>query len=124
MLLQDGPKKGCKISPEEMSVIAAAIKILNNVALLDLEMFQESLGSPENKLAFFHIVYQLLTLCTVSVESETFSEKTKLLHEAILLVGLYVLKNPKNQELVRWGKSPSILQQLITLPFLYFSDPK
>lgn len=122
--MQDGPKKGFKLSSDAMYIVIVAIKILNDVALLDIPMFQESLGSAENKLPFFHLVYQLLTFCT-SPETEFGGEKgNQLLNELILLIGLFTLQNHKNQEVVQWGKSPAILQQLCTLQFVYFSDAK
>lgn len=123
LLLQDGPKKGLKMSSEAMSIVIIAIRILNNVALLDISMFQESLGCAENKLVFFHLVYQLLSFCTCS-ETDYGEKGNLLLNELILLIGLYTLQNKKNQEVMNWGKSPAILQQLCTLPFVYFSDTK
>lgn len=49
--------------------------------------------------------------------------RTSLLHEVILLIGFYVQGSSKNQQLVRIGQYPVILQQLTSLPFHYFCMP-
>jgi hypothetical protein len=49
---------------------------------------------------------------------------SKVLHELILLVGYFSLRNSKSQALLRWGPSPVILKRMVALPFEYFSDPR
>lgn len=47
-----------------------------------------------------------------------------LLHELLLFLGYITLQTERNQEILQWGSSPTILQRLCSLPFVYFSDSK
>ena len=47
-----------------------------------------------------------------------------MLAEAVLAMGYYSLRSPKNQERLHWGKRPTPLDRLCDLPFRYFSDPR
>lgn len=42
-----------------------------------------------------------------------------LLHEAVLLLGLFAAQHPSHQEKLSWGPAPSVLQRLCTIPSLY-----
>ncbi len=47
-----------------------------------------------------------------------------LLNEVLLLAGLYVLLQPANQDVLLWGRSPTILQLLAEVPFAYLVEPQ
>lgn len=55
---------------------------------------------------------------------DTHELSSKVLHELILLVGYFSLRNSKSQALLRWGPSPVILKLMVDLPFEYFSEPR
>jgi hypothetical protein len=55
--------------------------------------------------------------------SYSYSAGTHLLHELLILVGNASLNHPINQSVLRFGQGPVILQQILCLPFDYFSDP-
>ena len=42
----------------------------------------------------------------------------------IILVGYFTANHPDNQSIVQSGSQPSVLQQLASLPFQYFSQPE
>lgn len=42
-----------------------------------------------------------------------------LLHEAVLLLGLFAAEHPGHQEKLSWGPAPSVLQRLCAIPSLY-----
>eukprot|EP00965_Chrysotila_dentata_P042346 1404820-Pleurochrysis_carterae.AAC.3 len=54
------------------------------------------------------------------------SEVRGLLHEVLLLLGIFTLGCPKNSEMLRWrwGSHPTMLHRLCRLPFNYFCEPK
>jgi len=72
----------------------------------------------------FHLLSHFLWYCTATQDEESTLKRSKLLHEIILLAGYYSLQNTRAQDLFQWGNSPTILQQLCSLPFQYFSDPR
>ncbi|GIM08510.1 hypothetical protein Vretimale_12524, partial [Volvox reticuliferus] len=46
----------------------------------------------------------------------------QLLNEVLLLIGFYGVLQPANQDVLLWGKSPTILQRLAEVPFPYFVE--
>lgn len=140
------------ISKDMLVISIKAIRMLNNIANLNLKMFQTLINGNEeshtdtrlscnndkaNELnsrntmsvlqtEFFHLVVFWLSFCTRKQEPsplESDALLTSLLHELILLLGYFMLDNAKNQPIVRMGQYPVILQQLLMLPFPYFSNP-
>jgi len=146
ILLHSGPPRGnptlVPLPHAVENLVLIAIKILNNVAHLDLKFLQSALGSDEYAIEFFHLIRYLLWYCISTLEqhasnnstsknaqnSSTYSTNhiqiTNLLHEVILMVGYFTLQNERNQDIIQWGHSPSIIQRTCNLPFQYFSDDK
>jgi len=144
ILLHKGPRStNIGLSSSLISFVYTSIKILNNLASLDLVFIQNFLGSDDYQVEMFHLIKFLLICCTEDNEvsdgdsiglkkdsghhSSTTSSsdlKCQLLSEVILMIGYYTLQNEHNQEVLQWGKSPTILQSLCNLPFQYFSNAR
>ncbi|KAJ8304326.1 hypothetical protein KUTeg_017909 [Tegillarca granosa] len=121
MLLHSGAPSRGDSTPQEfpqhtLAVALTGLKMLNNMATLNLDMLQKTLGEEGMSLEFRHISSYLMWYCTQSSE--------ELLHEVILCVGYFTLLNPDNQVVIQSGQPPTILQQMCSLPFQYFSDPR
>lgn len=122
MLLHSGAQSRGDMPPSvlpvhTLAVISTGLRMLNHIATLDLQVFQQSLGEEGMSLEFRHISSYLIWYCSHHVSEE-------LLHEVILCIGNFTVLNPDNQNIIQSGQSPTILQQLCALPFQYFSDPR
>ena len=47
-----------------------------------------------------------------------------LLKELLLLIGFFALLEPRNQQVLLWGREPTVVHKLGSLPFAFFCDPK
>ncbi|XP_010258153.1 PREDICTED: uncharacterized protein LOC104598005 [Nelumbo nucifera] len=104
-------------------VATGVLKVLNNLALLDITFMQRMLARPDLKMEFFHLMSFLLSHCTSKWKTAT-DQLGLLLLESLLLLGYFALFHPENQAVLRWGKSPTILHKVCDLPFVFFSDPE
>jgi len=48
----------------------------------------------------------------------------QLLNQVLLLIGYFCVQHPSNQAMLSWGRSPSILQRLCSLPAEYLQVPE
>eukprot|EP00198_Chlamydomonas_reinhardtii_P006643 XP_001695979.1 predicted protein [Chlamydomonas reinhardtii] len=87
-----------RLPPNFVEVAACVMRTLNNIARLDLLAAQTSLGAPDLRVVFFHL----------------------LLNEVLLLIGHYGVLHSSNQDVLLWGKSPTLLQRLAEVPFVYW----
>ncbi|XP_048584169.1 S phase cyclin A-associated protein in the endoplasmic reticulum isoform X2 [Nematostella vectensis] len=101
----------------QVSIATEGLRALNNMAAVDLQVLQACLGSEGISLEFRHIISYLLWICCEGPAED-------LLHEVILIVGNFTVLNQENQVFVQSGRNPTLLQQLCSLPFQYFSDPR
>ncbi|KAH9722056.1 SCAPER N domain-containing protein [Citrus sinensis] len=99
------------------------LKVLNNLALLDIMFLQRMLARPDLKMEFFHLMSFLLSHCTNKWKVAN-DQVGLLLSESLLLLGYFALFHPGNQAVLRWGHSPTILHKVCDLPFVFFSDPE
>ncbi|XP_024389117.1 uncharacterized protein [Physcomitrium patens] len=118
------PEQAATALPSNFEEVATSVlRVLNNVARLDLSLVQNMLALPDLRMEFFHLVSFLLSHCTCKWKSTT-DQVAALLMETLLLLGYAALLHPGNQAVLRWGKSPTILHKMCDLPFAFFSDPK
>ncbi|KAL2322088.1 hypothetical protein Fmac_026467 [Flemingia macrophylla] len=112
------------ILPSNFEEVAAGVlKVLNNVALLDLVFLQRMLARPDLKMEIFHLMSFLLSHCASKWKTPN-DQVGSLLLESLSLLGHFALFHPGNQAVLRWGKSPTILHKVCDLPFVFFSDPE
>ncbi|GMJ04940.1 hypothetical protein HRI_004163200 [Hibiscus trionum] len=104
-------------------VATGVLKVLNNLALLDITFIQRMLARPDLKMEFFHLMSFILSYCTSKWKAAN-DQIGLLLLELLLLLGYFALFHSGNQAVLRWGKSPTILHKVCDLPFVFFSDPE
>ncbi|PRQ16273.1 putative S phase cyclin A-associated protein in the endoplasmic reticulum [Rosa chinensis] len=104
-------------------VATGVLKVLNNLALLDLKFMQRMLARPDLKMEFFHLMSFLLSHCASKWKVAN-DQVGLLLLESLLLLGHFALFHLGNQAVLRWGKSPTIIHKVCDLPFVFFSDPE
>jgi hypothetical protein len=143
-LLSQGNRRPPKTIPlVVLNITIFAIRALNNIANLDLASFQDLL-SQDHQFEVLHVLNFLLQYCsqpeqslnsglaaadlsTVDTSITLLNDGTpirQLLNELILLIGYLCLQNTRNQDMLHWGKSPSLLQRLVGLPFHYLHDQR
>ncbi|XP_071715472.1 uncharacterized protein [Rutidosis leptorrhynchoides] len=116
-------EQGSYVLPSNFEEVATGVlKVLNNLALIDVNFIQMMLARPDLKMEFFHLMSYLLSHCTTKWGSAT-DQTGLLLLESLLLLGYFAMFHPENQAVLRWGKSPTILHKVCDLPFVFFSDP-
>ena len=54
----------------------------------------------------------------------TLDALAELLDETVLFIGAFALLCPANQDMLRWGRPPTLAQRLPDLPFEYYADAK
>ena len=126
----DSNSSPLKLSSHTLNVVAATAKLLHRIIRQHLTAVQEVLGQEGISLEFRHIASYLLWYCQAAINTgKTSSENGKdngqlkaLLHEIIALVGYFAARHQDNQSIVQSGHQPSVLQQLCSLPFPYFSQ--
>jgi len=103
-----------------LALLSSCLRVLNNVARLQISAFQE-FGS-EYQMEILHLLRILLPYCATHIQSGDNNHVEGLLEQLLLFMGYFTLMNRKNQDLFRWGKVPTLMQQLCNLPFAYFSN--
>ncbi|KAL5725909.1 hypothetical protein ACHQM5_008994 [Ranunculus cassubicifolius] len=115
-------EQGSYVLPSNFEEVATGVlKVLNNLALLDITLMQRLLARTDLQMEFFHLMSFLLSHCTSKWKS-AIDQVGLLLLESLLLLGYFSLFHPGNQAVLRWGKSPTILHKVCDLPFVFFSD--
>ncbi|KAK1373413.1 S phase cyclin A-associated protein in the endoplasmic reticulum [Heracleum sosnowskyi] len=116
--------QGSHVLPSNFEYAATGVlKVLNNLALIDVNFIQMMLARADLKMEFFHLMSFLLSHCT-SKWGVANDKIGLLLFESLLLLSYFALFHYENQAVLRWGKSPTILHKVCDLPFVFFSDPE
>ncbi|KAJ8752757.1 hypothetical protein K2173_007067 [Erythroxylum novogranatense] len=117
-------EQGSYALPSNFEEVATGVlKVLNNLALLDIDFIQRILARPDLKMELFHLMSFLLSHC-ISKWKVANDQVGVLLLESLLLLSYFALFHSGNQAVLRWGKSPTILHKVCDLPFVFFSDPE
>ena len=62
--------------------------------------------------------------CSSSSSRWTLESIASLLDETLLFIGAFALLCPANQDMLRWGRAPTLAQRLPDLPFPYYADAR
>ncbi|KXS11623.1 hypothetical protein M427DRAFT_425231 [Gonapodya prolifera JEL478] len=129
-----GPSRiAATLRPQPIEIVRAGVsvmRILNSIASYHLDVIQSTLSS-SLRADFLHMIVFWLShyhtwhagaLTTISGEEEC--EAEALVAELLTLLGYFSLFNQENQNLLRFGTSPVILQLVCELPFRFLSDPR
>lgn len=112
-----------------ISLAFQAVRILNNVARLDLATLQETLGACRRQ-ELYHLLVCLIDYCTARLQAgrlpgqEKGQEENELLHETIVLLGYYCLQREENQGIMCYGEGQTLLSKITSLPLHYFMDER
>jgi len=102
-----------------IALLSSSLCVLNNVARLHIHALQE-FGS-EYQMEILHLLRILLPY---TIDHTGNKSVDSLLEQLLLFVGYFTLQNKENQDLLRWGKVPTLMQHLCNLPFSFFSNPE
>nr|GEW96397.1 hypothetical protein [Tanacetum cinerariifolium] len=117
-------EQGSYALPSNFEEVATGVlKVLNNLAVIDINFIQMMLARPDLKMEYFHLMSYLLSHCTSKWGVAT-DQTGLLLLESLSLLGYFAMFHSENQDVLRWGKSPTILHKVCDLPFVFFSDPE
>lgn len=117
------PVSAPDLDPDTARVTRMCIRVLNQVARLDISLLQNALDNGPLSLELGHVVLRLLIYCKERISPGHEHLKT-LLHEIILLIGHLATGNKQYQLTMQSGGSSAVLPALCTLPFQYFSCPE
>ncbi|RLU20219.1 hypothetical protein DMN91_006826 [Ooceraea biroi] len=114
------------------TLASRGLKLLKSIAELDLRTLQNFLGSEGTSLQWRLIASHLITRLSrdslsdkTEVESMPNTSGIHILSELFVVLGYFALNNPDNQLVLQSaGAGPSVLQQLCTLPFPFYGDPR
>ena len=111
------------VSPICLTFSFFIIRIFNNIARTDLELFQSLLGAGSfNSDQLYHVAIFLFDYCMVNFHKK--NEIFKVITELLLLIGYFALENDCNKNLLSRGtEKHCVVYKMCNLPFdLYFKD--
>ena len=133
---------------------ATVLRLLNATARFGPETTQRALSSTDLRVETHHLLSFVLALCASEWESAaeakdraertrrgapgsanaraegsanagaTAAELADLLDQTVLFIGAFALLCPANQDMLCWGRAPTLAQRLPDLPFEYYSSPE
>lgn len=134
ILLSEGRKYSEKSQIAQMprlpqtvtSLSLQAVRILIDVARIDLATLQETLGAAHQQ-ELYHLLVCLLDYCTSRLQATKTAQvqdENELLHETIVLLGYYCLQRRENQGIMCYGEGQTLLAKITSLPLHYFMDER
>ncbi|KAK2582141.1 hypothetical protein KPH14_004504 [Odynerus spinipes] len=114
------------------TLIVRGLRLLKAFAELDLQRFQNLLGSEGTSLQWRLIASQVITRLSRDPLTEKSTSGpgqnttgTYILSELFTVLGYFAVNNSENQLILQSaGAGPSVLQQVCTLPFPFYGDPR
>lgn len=127
ILLSGGPlekqasAQAQKLPQTVISICLQSVRILNNVARIDLSTLQD-LGTCRHE--FYHLLSCLFEYCAARLHNSKAAgqDENELLHELLALIGYYCLLQEENQRIMAYGEGQSLLMKITSLPLHYFMD--
>ena len=111
-----------RLTPVELlELLILATRTLNNLASLDLQGMQTSLGLEGSNGELLHLLTALLDFTLEQIE---ITAATTLLSELLLFIGHYVLDCQANQETLHYGQRPISMIIAKEIPSEYLFEPK
>ncbi|XP_051173841.1 S phase cyclin A-associated protein in the endoplasmic reticulum [Leptopilina boulardi] len=120
--------------PPTKALASQGLKLLRSIAELDLTKLQNLLGTEGTNLQWRIIASHLIMRLSreslpdkseLSATTSINSSNTHILNELFVVLGYFAVNNPENQLILQSaGAGPSVLQQLCTLPFPFYGDPR
>jgi len=127
------------------SAAHSGLRALNLLACLDLGLVQAELSSPALPFELQQLLRYVVIACSQSGSLESASmpaplarpwgelseelvpsgssSQAELFAELVVFMGFYAQSNANNQESLNWGRSPTPLSRLCSLPFCWFVSP-
>lgn len=147
------PAAAARALPSNFVPVAAAVlRLLNATARFGPETAQDALSAPDLRVETHHLLSFILALCSSEWDSAaaagekaerdrksgkevpspgvsanagaTIEELSELLDQTVLFIGLFALLSSSNQDMLCWGRAPTLMQRLPDLPFEYYSAPE
>jgi len=122
-------EKAPRLPQTVTSLSVQAVRILNQVARIDLTTLQETLGACRQQ-ELYHLLVCFLDYCTSRLHGASrvpagqAQDETDLLHETIVLLGHYCLQRSENQGIMCFGEGQTLLTKITSLPLHYFVDDR
>ena len=153
-VLQDPGNAARALPADFVPVAATVLRLLNATARFGPETTQRALSSTDLRVETHHLLSFVLALCASEWESAaeakdraertrrgapgsanaraegsanagaTAAELADLLDQTVLFIGAFALLCPANQDMLCWGRAPTLAQRLPDLPFEYYSSPE
>jgi len=119
---RDKPAQIAKLPQTVLSLAVQAMRILNSVARIDLQVLQETLVARE----LYHLLVCLLDYCTSKLQTGKSGpqDESDLLHETVVFLGFYCLNKEDNQGIMCYGEGQTLLTKITSLPLYYFMDER
>lgn len=122
----------------QLNLALHSLRLINYVAYIDVKLLQDILAADEMlSLQLRHVCSYLISHLVRSARlhfAESAADQhahcsaqligSELMNEIILLLGHFAYLNQDNQLILKSGRQPTIIEQLVALPFDYFSRAK